>query len=720
MPILKNRKLNGLSKSDDDSDSSDCSNYSDYVSKHVDQQETSNQLIKSIQSNESDYSDHSDHSDHHSNHSDYSNYSDESHHSSKSNNLITNLDNLTKNPVIANDCEIIQESINKYSTGNTMNENNNYLRHFLFDRMANNYDDFNILLTGKVSSGKTMLLNALLGDCYSESKIQKTTKGISLYITECDNADNREFIFKQNKSMEFDMHNKRVPFKIFEVGKVNILNKLNDLNDSNDSNDPNDVDNLNKLYDSNNLNKKTINIFDTIGIDDPDVTVDKMTQKWIKKNADFVDVFVIVMDIKSALLTKSDATKLEQTINICNGNIIFAINKYDDSDNEELNELYIKIVNQITKIMERVNRKKFSFCHISALHEYILNLKKLNKIDRLTLSEQNLSKIISTSSFENFYSNINNFMKFHTQKIKILNFLKSNIVTNKELLLKFFKILNNYAEFVFEMLHQENIYEIPEKEFTEEEKKDIINYIYKSINNYIQDSDELSNYNMINISYPNLDEYFDIVINLKKLKINDYFFKDENYLKNKNFLNDIKVIIDSTNDPTEKNIILELICKKETESIILLFESNKTKKLAKNHKSHYTTNTNHYNHITTYSKLICTDGDKSMLLNALNSFIELLIVSNVLCDTVSAQFEEKENNKLIYKTILHFLLTTTKSYNDIFSTHRQLNKLKYIDCNIGSQIGKIPEEIYLSLNLDNLQNHFAYLNEIKRVSQYIY
>lgn len=652
----KNKSLKCI-ESDDECEDDNVDNKSENDNASV-CSENSNESDDSNKSEASDYSDQSVGSDG-SDKSDESNKSDDSNESKYF--------EIIKNPKENFDDNLSNEDI---------------LRNFLFERLFCGIDDFNILLTGKVSSGKTMLLNALLGDLYSESKIQKTTKGISFYATNCENSMDRERIFKLNKSIEINSETKTIPFNIFELGQINITNQTNFQNI-----------------------KKNINIFDTVGIDDPNIAIDKMTHKWIKKNSSYIDVFVVVIDIRSALNTKSDTVKLEQTIANCRGHIIFAVNKFDDMENDELNELYTEFVCQINNLMENNERVNYDVCRISALNQYIMQLIQLNKIDRLTPNEKKMGQIITTSGFDDLYKCFNNLMKLHTQKQRILKFIKTDIVRDRDTLFKLFIILNKFSAI----------------DFDENQNCILMEYIYKSISQTFSNDDNQLCYDEIGVLFPNLNKNYNVVINLKKMKINEFF---SNSRKGENFLENLISFIGNTKDPTEKNTLLNLVFNKEINSILILNQSGETlsgkNKSTKQNKNYYGSNTDHYDHLFKYSKLICSDGDLKCARETLNTYIKLLVISNMLCSTVSAKISEtnKQLSKKIFKGLLLLLIATTNTYAEIFSSYKELTKLQYIDCEIGNSV-EIPENILLDLDMDNISNQFEYFNEIKRVSNFL-
>lgn len=544
------------------------------------------------------------------------------------------------------------------------------LTKLFFNRCSTNIHDFNILLIGKVSSGKTTLLNALLGDCYSESKIQKTTKGISLYLTNCNNFLTRDIIFSINKSVDITDKTTNIPFNIFQLDSINVI--------------------------ENYYGNKNINIFDTVGIDDPDAAVNKMTHKWIKKNSSFVDVFIIVTDIKYALTTKSDTEKLKQLISDCKGHIIFAANKFDDNESVELDDLYTIFVQQISTIMEKYERSDYDVCHISALNEYIMKLIKFNKIDRLTTNEKKLGQIITTSGFGELYKHILKLTNLNENKQRIFKFLKRNMLNSNDSLLQLFTILNNSNQ-----------------SFSEEETNVLIQYVYNHINtfNYFKPT-----YQTIELLYPKFDKHFSAIMKLKKMEFNNKLFK-HNEIQTA-LLEDIIKFVKNAFDPNEKNMILNCIFNKEIDSI----KKNCT---PKKYNSFYGTNLDHYNRICTYGKLICTEGKYDIINETLISFINLLVTGNILCETVSANIptsSSKQNKKItktLYRTLLHFLFLTTNEYVNIFSRYRSLIKLKYVDGEIGTHIGSIDEYYLLDLNLDNIDKQFEYFEEIKRISDYL-
>lgn len=552
--------------------------------------------------------------------------------------------------------------------------NNKELVNFFFDRYAEGINDFNMLLIGKVSSGKTTLLNALLGDCYSESKIQKTTKGISLYITSNNTLDaslDRQTIFDINKSVQTSQT--LIPFNIFQVPNTKIVDDYNGT--------------------------RVINIFDTVGMDDPDENIDKMTQKWITKNAPFIDVFLIVVDIQKALTTRSDEKTITKIISKCNNNIIFVVNKFDYIDDIELNELYCNFVQKITKIMENLNRTNFSVCRISALREYIMKLTKNGKTDRLTASEKELSQIITTSNFGElnacFYSELTNSQNLTSStKSRIMHFIEKDLETEIS--------LNKFCNI---MTLNSNI------NFSEEE----LGYLTEEIYNCME-YNSLTDYDKLGFQYPDFNKSCDIVMRLKKYKINKMFEGTEICLDN------VCTLISNTSNYDEKNIILKIIFDKEKENIMSMAKDNDLKP-AKSQKSYYKSNEKHNKSMVTYSKLISVGHRHDILKETLVSYINLLVQSNILCDTISVNLPNivaKKDYKQSLKVLVHFLLLTNpEKYEYVFSKYNALKKLMYPDCNINSEIGQINKFFFVELDMDNIQNYFECVDEIYKLSIYL-
>jgi hypothetical protein len=340
--------------------------------------------------------------------------------------------------------------------------------------------------------------------------------------------------------------------------------------------------------------------------------------------------------------------------------------------------------------MESEKRTDFSICRISAMHEYILRLINSQKDDRLTTTEKKIGQIITMTGVDELCDHFIKVIESSTIKHRILKFIKKGMLQNTITLMKFCTILNSAVHEVF----------------TEDEIVSMVQCIYECIEHIKLVENTDFKYDTI----LNICPKFDITMRLKKIEINNKLFKNDNL--NANIQNDIVLLVNNTLDPNEKNMILNFIFNKEINSI----------KKPQNKKSYYSTNSEHYNRMVTYAKLICTNGKSDIIKETLKTYVNLLVTGNILCDTVSANLSDtisKKTTKALYRTMLHFLMLTTDKYMEIFVLYKSLIKLKYIDCDIGTNIGMVDKHFLLDLDIDNILNEFEYFSEIKRVTDYL-
>lgn len=289
------------------------------------------------------------------------------------------------------------------------------------NRMMSGHRDINVLGAGKVSSGKSTLINALLQDKYTETKVQKSTAGMSIYIPSNDNVQTASNIYQQNKISNAESHE-------FSQYYVNFPTFCN-------------IKNGNLTY--------NINFIDTVGNDDPDQ--DKFTYDWINKNKEFIDIYLIVIDITHGLITRSNRNNLDELIkHFGNSSILFVVNKFDEQTDEELRELYNECVQNIDLIMTNKSNN-YKICGVSALKRYVTVMTESGKHDKLTAKE----KIVSIDKFDNSFSNMGLQLVEMTKDVimnktlltnKILKILQCDVSneSHDEYIEKFAKILNMY------------------------------------------------------------------------------------------------------------------------------------------------------------------------------------------------------------------------------------------------------------------------------------
>lgn len=536
------------------------------------------------------------------------------------------------------------------------NNNNKILTSLYFNRYAEGHKDLNMLLIGKVSSGKTTLLNAMLGDYYSETKIQKTTKGVSLYLTNCETQTDRKVIFDTNKSVDKSIITKNIPFNVYD------LNKL-----------PNS-----SLFD--------VNIFDTPGVDDPDSAVDEMTLQWIKNNKNYIDTFVIVLDIQHAFVTKSDKSNIRKIIDVCDKHIIFAINKFDEFNDTELNEMYDKCVQDIDNVMSSQN-KKYDICKISSLNEYVTKMTKIGKCDRLTSKEKMLSKLVSESGFSQFYNLLENVSLKKNHSEQIIKLIKKDALSDNTSLSKLCNVLQQYS-------------------LTNMEYDNIAEHIYSQFEDYAVLFFEKQN---------EINKKCNIFMRLRMIKL-----KQELEI-NQPTLQFTKDLLESTLDHNEKNIMLNTILEKEVNNLTktrnaILFGCK--------------SNTDCYEKLVMYGKLISIMADKELVENTLKSYINLIVVTNMFgCYIALPEYldkipkcsdDEEISLQTFYKIMMHFLICSDDKYVPIFAKYKNLSKLRYTDGYLSTDNLPTSKTLMSKIDFDKISQYFEYLDEVKRVHDCLY
>lgn len=584
------------------------------------------------------------------------NSDDESSISSSSNYDESDSDNENNNHDKKNDIIINKDKYKNISQNGLLNS--------LFERISNGLDDFNMLVMGEVSSGKTTLVNALLGDLYSETKMQRTTMGISLYSTyNITENDSQENIYNINKNINSNSDSGDMNFSHH---KLNIPNIIPNYNGS-----------------------RKINIIDIPGTNDP--KINKNIFDIIENINSLVDVTLFVMDITQAFNTASNKNNTIKMIDKCKSHILFILNKYDEPNDDEINEMCNQSENAICEIMKKFYKnKKYNICRLSSRNEYINKMVINNNTDKLTPKEKNLLKATRISNFSSLYTNIIfllNSDNIHL-KNKIIKF--QEIIDNDVKLQKFYNILN--------------IYNIT---FTKEELNKLVNIICRIIDNMECQYHDF----MINNKY--IHEKYELTYLLRtQHATNELENIGNSYDKLYNFVNN--------NDTSSDDV-----------NFILQLYFNNIIKIIKNDGSKFfKTNENHYNTLVNYGKLI--KCEKNLICKeAILSYVNLITISNLLCVTTplslnnssdylnisTLKYKDKKDkikyDKYLMKILTNLLLETSPDYTKIFNAYKNLNKLKYV-CDENNNNISLKENFLVEIDFDNIHKYFEFLDIIEK------
>lgn len=559
------------------------------------------------------------------------------------------------------------------------------LQHILFSRCAENKHDINILLTGKLSGGKTTFLNAMLGDLYSEAKIKKSTHGISFYILDnnCHQYKSQEEIFNINKQQNETEYDDELPFSYFHINKK-LLSKDE------------------KYY---------VNIIDTPGIDDQ--KIDKKTYEWMESNKNFIDICVIIIDIEQGLITKSNKTNMECLIKHCHSPIVFVVNKFDEDKDSELNELYTTCTLDITELMNKYKNKTYNICPASALNEYIYQMHYLNKVDKLSAREKSYN-YQRTSNFDQFYKKINNIIDSidmeNNFKTKLLTFVKNDYKCETSIEDEFENIVSNEKtlDTFYTILH------INKPAFSENELKivttaicDVLTECDLNINNFIK-------------KYHEINTLYNITDKLKKLHIDMIFDNIDDITLEK-----IETIInDYEYDNDEKNIILSHFINMIITDIQNREEGDST--VLEDFDNLFSSNDKHYDTLVRIGKLINDNSTLNVLINTIDLYIYLIVMTNVNLETTSLKLSKnaekclvKKNKKgktISIKSFYKLLLSIVKTkYIALFETYKNLNKLELIDGRVGISHIEFHPDLLIDIDFNNLHQYFEYLEIINKL-----
>lgn len=533
----------------------------------------------------------------------------------------------------------------------------------VFNRMCKNIFDINVLIAGKVSSGKTTMLNAMLQDRYSESKMQKVTNGISIYMYDQSTLDNPEFIFEKNK-----------------------------LINSNNSSELTFSSHFVKQPIFNNDQLKNISIIDTPGNDDNHERDDEL-YNWLEQNNELIDIYMIIIDIAQGLITTSSKLNLEKLIKNCSRPIIFAINKFDELDDEELNGLYKDCVGEISKIMLPFDNK-YKICKVSALNHYVRVMKETGKIQKLT--QKNINNSGPDSNFGELITILQNMTKEiadnknKQMEAKLGKFISSELVSDLNYLSRFFDILNS---------------NVKTYNFTDKEMFTLAKRMYE-----IQKREKFDIEKLVG------DDKYMIYIKYKHILIADELVKGNWDLdKIVTMLNDRR----NGYDNDDKNICLSYFME-----YVIKNCKNKSSIFDKLSISDEVCNDELYGSLVEVGNMI--SPTKKTLTETLNNYINFItfvtLKSRVVPfvfgrnnETVKSPRDKRDKNNIeSYKFLLHLMINS--KYSPLFNKYKNLNKLLYVGGSVFK--GKhINENTLIELDLNNLENKFEYIEIIKKLDE---
>ena len=401
-----------------------------------------------------------------------------------------------------------------------------------------------IAIVGRVSCGKSTLLNGIFVKQYADMKMTRTTM--------------LPFVYQEtNKKIISNKETKELYEQNVELNKQ-IYDNETELNSENCNEIINFVPCIENFIDL--PENIFLDLYDIPGLDDAKTA--SIYFKWVKDNFYKFDIVIHVVDIMSALNTEgemkildliTDCIKHEKDVNDRKIPLFTLINKCDDMIynpetkefelESELDEMFNQIIkttedNLKSKDMLEVHRKYSPF---SAIDTFIyrmlaadpnieLDMKLLNKFGQNELgktkwnrstekfkkefikkhfSECDVNETLEITGYQNFKSQINNYLNKYIQYTIMINRLKyelkqeyiinKNITKNIEDLKELIKLYNNYAikiniiDKTFNIKNREN------------NKSLILNIIVKHIENWILNISDLSNESEESIS--RLEEY---------------------------------------------------------------------------------------------------------------------------------------------------------------------------------------------------------------------
>ena len=436
-----------------------------------------------------------------------------------------------------------------------------------------------IAILGKVSCGKSTLLNGIFVKKYADMKMKRTTMLPFVY-----KETNKE-IYKNHLSDELYKENVEMNSKIYTQELVltnenckEILNMVPCIE--------NFVDLPDNIF---------LDLYDIPGLDDGQTQ--DIYFKWVQDNFYKFDIIIHVVDINSALNTAgetkildviTDCIKLEKEQNERDIPLFTLINKCDDMNynpdtkqfefDDELKEMYDQILN-ITETnlkSKGMHYVKHSFSPFSAIDTYIyrmldnnpnvdLDMKLLNKFGQNELgrtkwnratdkfkkdfikqhfSDCNIDETLELTGYQQFKGDINNYLTKHFQykiltdrlkyELKQESILSKNISKNVDDMKELIKLYNDYSTKI-KLIDKTYLSHVKKEKGWEKtsNKHLILDIIIKHIENWIMNISDLSNESEESVS--RLSEYKEVFALL-----NDNILKESLSFK-------IKLSIDSAN-----------------------------------------------------------------------------------------------------------------------------------------------------------------------------
>lgn len=621
-----------------------------------------------------------------------------------------------------------------------MTNNKDYITNFkqIFFNLGSegHHDYLNVILSGKVSSGKTTLLNCLLKDLYSEIKYSRSTGSISMYVHNPNNASDSINTYTQNHNInkEFVQHKDNEQFNInFNYFQVNTSNNFI-------------------------INNK-INLIDIPGVDDLNDSIDKQVYEFIKQNQQLLDIMIIVIDTNDGLNTQSGKKKITELIKSINPQtpILFVFNKIDifTINKEELIELYNTNIQELENHMITKNfTNKYNICFVSSLAEYIAEMKLNNKTDRLNETELKRNFDHSDSNFEELYDKLQDLIsyiktEYDPIELKRIRFYAQN--TSSDNIKKFINIIHYYEhisdsdlDYITKSIYDTIInktkkYTLEDCNIVQKEINELNEYIssiYKSdnlldtipyvINKLMISLSEFNNNNIIKSLNSKIkkDGFYQVCNTITQMirdnNFNNYnsnnlllsFMKKfnrhikEEYIENNHIKVDL-VITSETNEETE-----------EDDNI-----SDTSSYIETTYVDIFSSHSEHYNFIIKLGESIKQDNNMSEQI--LKEYVNTIITSNLLCDTISLDCKftyykditQSKTYKHIYKYLFLTYLNNFNNNNVVFKRFKNLQLLQAINGDTNSNI--TIEPIYLlDFNHDDIDIYFRYFDIIKKLIDY--
>lgn len=236
-----------------------------------------------------------------------------------------------------------------------------------------------IFLTGEVSTGKSSFLNSLAGGIISNTSIQRETFQPEEYIFS-NEGDDRNITVLTNQLKDLHEENEQKRSRITTLKEEEIGSSIKKTPDDNFLETKHNLENF--------------HLVDFPGINDAEDTNDFFF-KTIENRINICDLLIYVTAAKQAFKSKSEVEYFKKLIALIEKekevghymDYIVIVNKYDDIDNKDLDDIYHRIIDRagtpVDKIFRYSSHKMLVNCVINEKMQLIIPKFMKNEVTEI-------------------------------------------------------------------------------------------------------------------------------------------------------------------------------------------------------------------------------------------------------------------------------------------------------------------------------------------------